>query len=81
MPNRIRIIPHQPVGIPDVGSFEVRFPDGRDSIYFYWDDNPGRRSITNNMDQEQAMKAAQELERAEQDKLDKEPMNTPRPAR
>jgi len=40
--DRIRIIPHAPDGIPDCGSFEVRFPDGRESVYFYWDDNPGR---------------------------------------
>jgi hypothetical protein len=24
------------------GSFEVRFADGRESQWFYWDDNPGR---------------------------------------
>ena len=55
--------------IPDCGSFEVRFPDGRPSIYFYWDDNPGRRSITRHMSQEEAERAAKELARAEQDKL------------
>ncbi len=42
----IRIIPHSPPGIPDTGSFEVRFADGRPSVYFYWDDNPGRRAIS-----------------------------------
>jgi hypothetical protein len=36
MANRIRIIPHK--GVPKCGSFEVRFPDGRPSRYFYWDD-------------------------------------------
>jgi hypothetical protein len=44
---KIRLLKH--TGAPqlsDCGSFEVRFPHGRPSIYFYWDDNPGRRSIT-----------------------------------
>lgn len=35
MADRIRIIPHFPEGIPDCGSFEVRFPDGR-----YWGYEP-----------------------------------------
>ena len=46
MPNRIRIIKHE--AVPDCGSFEVRFGDGRASKFFYWDDLPaggcGRRS-------------------------------------
>ncbi|CCD96412.1 conserved hypothetical protein [Bradyrhizobium sp. ORS 375] len=42
--DQVRIIPHSPKGIPDTGSFEVRFADGRPSVYFYWDNNPGRRS-------------------------------------
>ena len=41
MPNRIRIIRHE--AVPDCGSFEVRFGDGRASIFFYWDDVPARR--------------------------------------
>jgi hypothetical protein len=31
---RIRVIKHE--AVPQCGSFEVRFADGRDSIYFYW---------------------------------------------
>ena len=64
----IRIIKHETV--PNCGSYEVRFPDGRPSVYFYWDDNPGRRSITLSMSQEEAERAAKELARTEQDKLD-----------
>ena len=41
MPNRIRIIRHE--AVPDCGSFEVRFGDGRASKFFYWDDVPARR--------------------------------------
>jgi hypothetical protein len=32
----IRLIKHE--AVPNCGSFEVRFPDGRPSRYFYWDD-------------------------------------------
>lgn len=67
----IRIIPHTPKGLPDCGSFEVRFSDGRDSRYFYWDDNAGRRSIIGRgmMDREGALEAARELARVEREKL------------
>jgi hypothetical protein len=37
----VRLIKHEPV--PDCGSFEVRFADGRRSVYFYFDDLPSRR--------------------------------------
>jgi hypothetical protein len=59
------MIPHAPMGIADSGSFEVRFPDGRPSKYFHWDDNPGRASITNSMNQEQARQEAGKFARVE----------------
>jgi hypothetical protein len=34
--NRVRVIKHE--AVPDCGSFEVRFQDGRPSVDFYWDD-------------------------------------------
>jgi len=40
----IRIIKHE--SVPQTGSYEVRFPDARPSVYHYFDDNPGRRSIS-----------------------------------
>jgi hypothetical protein len=55
--------------IPDCDSYEVRFPDGRPSVYFYWDDNPGRRSITLSLSSEEAERQAKELARLEQEKL------------
>ena len=70
MSDRIRIIPHKPEGISDVGSFEVWFADGRESQYFYWDDNPGRASTTRKMRQDQAKEAARALARAELAKLE-----------
>jgi len=67
---KIRLIKHTSAPtVPDCGSFEVCFPDGRNSVYFYWDDNPGRRSITRALSSEEAELLAQELARAEQDKL------------
>jgi len=70
MADRIRVIPHYPKGIPDCGSFEVRFGDGRESQWFYWDDNRGRASITRKMDREEAREAARALARAELPKLE-----------
>jgi hypothetical protein len=67
MAERIRIILHE--GVPKCGSFEVRFPDGRPSQYFYWDDIAGRRLRPDLIDSETAKKAAQSLARAEQNKL------------
>jgi hypothetical protein len=68
MTARIRIIQHEAVSL--CGSFEVRFPDGRPSQYFYWDDIPGRRLRPDRTDKTTALKAAQALARAEQDVLD-----------
>ncbi|NPU63404.1 hypothetical protein HL667_00140 [Bradyrhizobium sp. 83012] len=67
----IRIIPHSPPGIPDTGSFEVRFADGRPSVYFYWDNNPGRRAISMSgvTSEEEARSAAQQLARSELKRL------------
>src|SRR5262245_51641846 len=70
MTDRIRIIPHALRSIPDSGSFEVWFADGRESQYFYWDDNPGRASTTTRMNQSQAKEAASALARAERAKLE-----------
>ena len=39
----IRIIKHE--AVPETGSFEVRYSDGRPSVYFYWEDVPGRTAI------------------------------------
>jgi hypothetical protein len=67
---KIRLLRH--TAAPTVtgsGSYEVRFPDGRPSVYFYWDDNPGRRSITQSLSSQEAELLAQELARIEQDKL------------
>jgi hypothetical protein len=54
MADRIPIIPYYHEGIPDCGSFEVWFADGRPSEFFYWDNNYGRASITRKMNQDQA---------------------------
>ena len=67
MADRVRIICHE--AVPQCGSFEVRFPDGRPSRYFYWDDIPGRRLRPDTLTSERALEQAEELARVEQDKL------------
>ena len=69
MAGPIRIIPHVAYDTNDCGSFEVWFADGRPSEFFYWDNNPGRASITRKMNQDQAKEAARALARIERDKL------------
>ena len=64
----IRIVPHE--AVPLCGSFEVRFPDGRPSRYFYWDDIAGRRLRPDLVDGATAIREAQLLARREQDALD-----------
>jgi hypothetical protein len=38
MTDRVRIIKHE--AVPDCGSFEVRFADGKETKFFYLDDLP-----------------------------------------
>ena len=64
-PRKIRLFKHS--AVPDSGSYEVSFPDDRPSVYFYWDDNPGRRSITLALSSEEAEFQAKNLARTEQD--------------
>ena len=63
----IRVVKHEVV--PQTGSFEVRFSDGRPSVYFYWDDMPGRRLSSEQMDSNRALEAAKALARSERDKI------------
>ena len=65
---KMRIIRHEPV--LGTGSFEVSFPDGRPSKYFYWDDVPNRRLRSDMLDSDAARQDAQRLARSEQIKLD-----------
>ncbi|MEY9703694.1 hypothetical protein ACFLEY_21795 [Bradyrhizobium sp. YCK136] len=55
--------------VPDAGSYEVRFADGRPSVYFYWDDLPGRRLRPDLLARSEAEARAKELARVERDKL------------
>jgi hypothetical protein len=48
------IIRHE--AIPQTGSYEVKFTDGRPSVFH--DDDPGRRSITGKMTSAQAVEKA-----------------------
>ena len=60
----IRLIKHE--AVPGCGSFEVRFLDGRGSVYFYWDDLPGRRLNPETLDRETALERAKAVARAAQ---------------
>ena len=53
--------------MPQTGSFEVRFPDGRPSMYYYWDDIPGRRLNPEQMDSNRALEAAKTFARGERE--------------
>ena len=61
----IRLIKHE--AVPDCGSFEVRFKDGRDSRFFYWNDLPSRRLRPEILTREQALAQAKAFARAERD--------------
>jgi hypothetical protein len=62
----IRLIKHEV--IPKTGSYEVRFSDGRESKYFYWEDIPSRRLRPEQMTSAQALQAAKTFAGAERDK-------------
>ena len=63
----IRVIKHEVV--PQCGSYEVRFSDGRPSKYFYWDDVPSRRLRPEVLTREQAEREAKSFARAGRDKV------------
>ena len=66
MTPRIRIIQHE--AVPDTGSFEVRFADGRPSRFFYFDEVLARRLRPSILTSEQALEQAKAWARAERDK-------------
>lgn len=57
-----------PEAVPQCGSYEVRYADGRNSVYFYYEDVPGRRLRPEQMTSDQALEAAKSFARAERDK-------------
>lgn len=61
-PIRIRL--HTIERIPDTGSYGVHFADGRPTVYFRWDDNPGRRAVTGQDDSATALDKAQRFARS-----------------
>ena len=65
---KIRVMKHEIV--PDCGNYEVRFPDGRPSKYFYFESLPGRRLGPDRVEQAVAEQNAKRFAREEQDKLD-----------
>ena len=62
---RIRIRKYE--AVVGCGSFEVRFPDGRPTSFFHFDDLPSRRLRPETLTREQALEQARALARAERD--------------
>jgi hypothetical protein len=54
--------------VSKAGSYEVRFSDGRKSVYFHYDDEPSRRLRPEQMTSEQALEAAKTFARTERDR-------------
>jgi hypothetical protein len=65
----VRIIKHE--AVPECGSFEIRFPNGRPSRFVYWDDMPSRRLRPDMVDSAVALRVAKIFARAEQHLLNK----------
>ena len=65
---KIKLIKHEV--IQDCGSYEVRFPDGRPSRFFYFENLPSRRLRPDLVEQPIAEQEAKAFAHAEQDKLD-----------
>ena len=61
MSDPIRIIKHE--AVPNCGSYEVRFADGRASVFFYWDDVPGRQLQPDRLTGAEALEQARALAR------------------
>jgi hypothetical protein len=65
--SNIRLIKHE--AIPDCGSFEVRFDDGRPSQFFYFEGSPGRRLRSDQFGRDVALKLAKDYARAMREEL------------
>ena len=63
----VRLIKHEVV--LDTGSFEVRFADGRQSRYFYFEDAPSRRLRPDMLTRAQALEQARTVARSKRDRL------------
>ena len=66
MSDHIRIVKHELLR-SKCGSYEVCFPDGRQSRFIHFDDIPGRRLRPDLLASEQALEQAKALARAERD--------------
>ncbi|RXH40949.1 hypothetical protein [Bradyrhizobium zhanjiangense] len=63
----IRLLKHE--AVPDAGGYEVRFADGRPSVFVYWDDMPSRRLRPDVLTRGQAEAEAKTIARTERGKL------------
>lgn len=65
----VRLIRHE--AVPKTGSFEVRYSDGRESRFFYWDDDASRRLRPDLVDSATALEQAKAFARTERERLAK----------
>src|SRR6516165_4666678 len=56
---KIRVMKHE--AVPGCGSYEVRFPDGRPSKYFYFENLAGRRLRPDQVEQAVAEQKRQDV--------------------
>ncbi|MGL3109153.1 hypothetical protein [Bradyrhizobium sp. BR 1432] len=63
----IRLLKHE--AVPNAGSYEVRFADGRPSVFVYWDDMPSRRLRPDLLTRSEAEAKVKAIARTERDKL------------
>jgi hypothetical protein len=63
----VRLIKRE--SVPNCGSYEIRFPDGRPSRFVYWDDLASRRLRLDLVDSAVAERVAKIFARAEQRQL------------
>lgn len=61
----VRLIKHE--AVPKCGSYEVRYPDGRPSRYFYWDDEASRRLRPELLTGDEALERAKAVAREARD--------------
>jgi hypothetical protein len=61
-----------PEAVPKTGSYRVEFSDGRDPVYFYYDDEKSRRLSPDAVDSKTALERAKAFAR-EQTKMGRLP--------
>jgi hypothetical protein len=62
-------IRHTPEAVEGCGSFEVYYSDGRQSVFFYYEDVASRRLRPEQVNSVKALEQAREFARSERERL------------